>query len=118
MSKPTTVDEYIENAPKDLQSKLREMRKAILDVAPATTEEKISYSMPYYGYKGRLAYFSYAKSHIGLYIVPPVVTDHADELKEYTTSTSTVQFPFDKDLPIPLIQKLVRARVKINDQNK
>lgn len=116
MSKPTTVDEYIQNAPSELKGKLITLRKAIRDIVPSTTEEKISYGMPYYGYKGRLAYFSYAKNHIGLYLVPPVVADHADELKDYKTSTSTVRFPLDKELPIALIQKLIRARIKINDQ--
>lgn len=74
--------------------------------------------MPYYGYKGRLAYFGLAKNHIGLYIPPPVVADHKDELKEYKTATATVQFPNDKPLPISLIKKLVKARVKINEESK
>jgi uncharacterized protein YdhG (YjbR/CyaY superfamily) len=114
MSKPATVDEYILSAPQEIQSKLKQMRLAIREAAPEA-EEKLSYSMPYYGYKGRLVYFGYAKNHIGLYIVPPVVDDHKDELKKYVTSTSTVQFPLDEELPIALIKKLVKARIKIND---
>jgi uncharacterized protein YdhG (YjbR/CyaY superfamily) len=74
--------------------------------------------MPYYGYKGRLAYFRFASKHIGLYIPPPVIANHAKELKKYGTATSTVRFPVGKPLPIALIKKLVRARVKINDGAK
>ncbi len=115
MNKPQTVDEYIDSAPPEIQPKLKQIRKIIQEVAP-DAEEKLSYGMPYYGYKGRLAYFAFAKKHLGLYIVPPVVDDHKEELKKYVTSTSTVQFPLDQDLPVALIKKLVKARIKINDE--
>jgi uncharacterized protein YdhG (YjbR/CyaY superfamily) len=100
-------------APKEHQKKLQEFRKVIKEAAPAAIE-KISYGMPYYGYKGRLAYFALSKGHIGLYIPPPVVANHKEELKNYGTSTATVRFPLDKKLPTALIKKLVRERVEIN----
>lgn len=109
-----TVDGYIGQAPREVQPKLRELREAIRSAAPAA-EERISYSMPYYGYKGRLAYFAAAKNHIGLYIPPPIIWNHSDELAAYVTAKSTIQFPLDKKLPIPLIKKLVKARMKWND---
>jgi len=76
----------------------------------------MSYGMPYYGYKGRLAYFRLAKTHIGLYIPPPVIAEHKKELEEYGTSTATVRFPLNKKLPAKLIQKLVKVRVKKNEE--
>jgi uncharacterized protein YdhG (YjbR/CyaY superfamily) len=115
MNKPKSVDEYIKNAPENLQDRLKEIRKAIKEAAPEALE-KLSYSMPYYGYKGRLAYFSYAKSHIGLYIPPPVIEEHQKELKNYSTAKATVRLPNDKELPIALIKRLVKARVKKNDE--
>lgn len=115
MIKPTTVDEYIALAPQDLQAKLKQIRQTIKEVAP-DAEEKLSYGMPYYGYKGRLAYFAYAKNHIGLYVPPPVIENHAEELKKYVTAKATVQFPNDQALPVVLIKKLVKARIKINDE--
>lgn len=113
-SKPKTVDAYIAAAPKEYQSKLKQIRAAIKQVAPKALE-KISYGMPYYGYKGRLAYFAIARTHIGLYIVPPVIQEHKSELKAYETAKATVRFPLDKKLPIALIKKLVRDRVKKNE---
>lgn len=110
-----TVDEYIASAPENIQEKLIQLRKVIKDTAPEA-EEKISYSMPYYGYKGRLAYFGYAKNHIGLYLIPPLIDKHKDELKKYVTSTSTVQFPLEDELPISLIKKLVKAGIKQNEE--
>lgn len=117
MKRAANVAEYIEAAPSEIQGKLQELRKAITSVAP-DAEEKVSYGMPYYGYKGRLAYFAYSKNHIGLYIPPPVVAQHKNELKKYKTAMATVQFPLDEKLPIALIKKLVMARVRINNEAK
>lgn len=114
MKKPKTVNEYIASAPKELRSRLQALRSAISRTAPKA-EEKLSYGMPYYGYHGRLAYFAYAKKHIGLYVPPPVVADHKKELKQYETAMATVRFPNDKPLPLALIKKLIKARMKINE---
>ncbi len=111
-----TVEDYIVSAPKELQKTLKELRSTIKTVVPKA-EEKLSYGMPYYGYKGRLVYFAFSKNHIGLYIPPPVIAEHASELKAYKTAKATIQFPLDKKLPIGLIKKLVKARMKINEAN-
>ena len=113
-SRPKDVDAYIAGAPHEVQSKLKELRAAIRHAAP-TAIERISYGMPYYSYKGRLAYFHLSKAHIGLYIPPTVIQEHQSELKNYETTKSTVRFPLDKKLPIGLIQRLVKARMKKNE---
>ena len=74
--------------------------------------------MPYYHYKGRLAYFSPWKAHIGLYIPPPVIEEHKSELAAHETTNATVRFPLDKKLPVALIKKLVKARMKKNEARK
>jgi uncharacterized protein YdhG (YjbR/CyaY superfamily) len=114
MAKAKTVDEYISGAPDNVREKLKELRAIIKSTAPQV-EEKISYGIPYYGYKGRLVYFRYASTHIGFYIMPPVVQDHKEELKGYKTATSTVQLPLDKPLPKILLQTLIKAGVKNNE---
>lgn len=117
MKKVKDVDEYIANAPKDVQPKLKQLRKVIKETAPKA-EEKISYGMPYYGYKGRLVYFAFAKNHIGLYAMPPTIKDHIDELKKYSTTTATIRFPLDEKLPIVLIKKLIKVGIKRNEEAK
>ena len=112
---PNDVDSYIAEAPKDVQGKLKKLREIIRKAAPQAGE-KISYRMPYYAYKGRLAYFAVFKKHIGLYIPPPVIAEHKKELKEYGTSMATVRFTLDKDLPAALIRKLIKARLKKNEE--
>ncbi len=111
------VDEYIAGAPKEVQARLKELRAAIRSVAP-DAEERISYGMPYYGYKGRLVYFAYAKHHIGMYAMPPILEGHQNELKKYQTAKATIRFPLNEELPISLIKKLVKAAVKRNDAAK
>lgn len=109
------VDEYIALAPKEVKEKLRELRATIKSTAPGAVE-RISYGMPFYSYKGRLVYFRLAKKHIGLYVPTPVLEEHKSELKGYETTSATVRFPLDEKLPIALIKKLVKARVKKNDE--
>jgi uncharacterized protein YdhG (YjbR/CyaY superfamily) len=111
--KPKSVDGYIAAAPKEVRGKLKELRAAIRATAP-TAEERISYGIPYYDDGGRLVYFAAFKKHIGLYVPTPVLEEHKSELKGYETTGATVRLPLDKKLPIPLVKKLVKARMKIN----
>jgi len=112
--KAEDVESYIMDAPKEVQGKLREVRAAIREAAPGA-KESISYSMPYYSYKGRLAWFGLHTGHIGLYLRPPIVEQHKKELKGYVTTKSAVHLPLDREIPASLITRLVRARVKINE---
>ena len=110
------VDEYIALAPKEIQGKLKELRATIKAAAPRA-EERISYGMPYYYYKGRLVYFSLLKKHIGLYaLTAPVLEEHKSELEGLVTAKGTVRFPLDEKLPIARIKKLVKAQAKKNDK--
>jgi uncharacterized protein YdhG (YjbR/CyaY superfamily) len=97
-----------------VQGKLREVRAAIKAVAP-TASESISYKMPYYNYKGRLAWFGLQKTHIGFYVRPPIIEEHKRDLVDYGTAISAVHLPLDRPIPVSLIKKLVRARMKKND---
>ena len=63
MKRAKDVDEYIANALKEIQGKLNKFR-AVNRMAVSNAEERISYGMPYYGYKGQLAYFRLSKKNI------------------------------------------------------
>ena len=109
-----SVDAYIAAAPKEVQPKLREVRAAIRGVAPDAAES-ISYRMPYYSYKGRLAWFGLQRAYIGLYLRPPITEEYRDELKAYETTKSAIHLPLDREIPVALVRKLVRARMKKNE---
>ena len=74
--------------------------------------------MPYYDYKGRLAWFGLQSKHIGLYLRPPVIEEHRRELAGYETTKSAVHLPLDAEIPVALVQKLVRARMRKNEAEK
>jgi uncharacterized protein YdhG (YjbR/CyaY superfamily) len=117
MTKPKNVDEYIASAPKEAQSKLREMRAVIHSAAPKA-EEGISYGIPAYNLGGVLVYFAGYSSHIGFYPTSSGIREFKKELSVFKTSKGTVRFPLDKPLPFELITKIVRFRVKENLKNE
>ncbi len=115
---PGGVDEYIESSPKDVQSRLRQIRAAIRDVAPGSIETVSYFQIPGYSYDGydyhgMFAWFSYKKSDVRLHVRPPVLQDHKTELAGYAATKAIVSFPAAKDLPIALVQKLVKASIKV-----
>ena len=114
---PKSVDTYIKAVPREARVKIIQLRKIIKATAPKAAEG-MSYGMPYYEYKGRLAYFSAFKKHIGLYVPSPVTEEHKKELKDYETAKATIRFPIEKPLPIALVKKLIKARMKKNEAGK
>ena len=109
------VDEYIALAPEEVQARLKALRATILAAVP-DAQERISYGMPTYEYKGWLMYFAVWKRHIGLYaLTTPVLEAYKDELTGYVTAKGTVQLPLDEELPVALIEELVKAQAREND---
>jgi len=109
------VDEYIAAAPEGARPKLRSMRAAIKAAVPKATEG-FSYGMPSYSYKGRLAWFGLFTTHVGLFVRPPVLEEHRRELKGYTMTKSSLHLPLEREIPVALVKKLVRAAAKKNDE--
>lgn len=110
---PINVDEYIKGFPKEVREILTELRTVIKKTAP-DAEEIISYKMPAYKLNGMLVYFAGFKNHVGFYATPTGHEEFKKELSIYKTGKGSVQFPLDKPLPISLITKIVKFRVKQN----
>jgi uncharacterized protein YdhG (YjbR/CyaY superfamily) len=110
-----STDDYIASFPKSTQALLQQVRKAILTAAPGA-EETISYNMPAYKLNGPLVYFAGYDNHIGLYALPSGNTEFKKELASYKQGKGSIQFPVDKPLPLGLISKIVKFRVKENRQ--
>ncbi len=108
------IDDYIDLQPMKVRATLEKMRKTIKDITP-DAEEVISYNMPAFKYHGMLVGFAAAKNHCGFYPWNgSTVKQFKEELKGYTTSPGAIQFPWDKPLPLALIKKIVKWRVKEN----
>lgn len=111
--KHKNVNDYIAGFPKSTQEILAQMRAAIKKAAPAA-EEVISYGMPAYKLNGMLVFFAGYKNHIGFYATPTGHKAFEKELSVYKQGKGSVQFPIDKPLPLTLISKIVKYRVKEN----
>lgn len=105
------VDAYLNAFPKEIQERMEILRVTIQKAAPKA-QEVISYKMPAYKLNGILVYFAGYKNHIGFYPTPGVLEFYKKELKDFKTSKGAVQFPNDKALPLALITKIVKYRVK------
>lgn len=118
MSKPTTISEYIKSAPKEAQPKLREIYTCIKSTVPDAIES-LKWGMPAFSYKRILVTFAGFKHHIGLYPTPSAVKKFEKNLTKYKTAKGSIQFPLEKPLPILLIKKIVRFRIKeCRDEDK
>jgi uncharacterized protein YdhG (YjbR/CyaY superfamily) len=53
-----------------------------------------------------------------LFPTAAVIEEFKNELKGFTTSKGTVQFPVNKPLPVTLVKKLVKARVAQTESKK
>lgn len=116
-NKAKNVEEYIAEFPRDVQKLLDQIRDVIKAAAPAA-EEVISYAIPTYKLKGNLVHFAGYKNHIGFYPGAGGIAEFSNELAGYKTSKGTVQFPIDRPLPVKLITKIVKFRVKQNLEKK
>jgi len=106
-----TVEAYLARVPEPARDTFEKLRAAIRSVVPAEATETISYQIPAIKHKGILVWFAAFSSHCSLFPSAAVIDSFKDDLKNFTTSKGTVQFPIDKPLPAALVKKLVQARV-------
>jgi uncharacterized protein YdhG (YjbR/CyaY superfamily) len=105
------VDDYIDVAPKEAQKKLVEMRACIRKAAPGA-KEGLKWGMPAFSYKRILVVFAAHKGHIGFYPTPAAVKAFTKDLSKFATARGSIQFPMDKPLPLALIRRITKFRVR------
>src|SRR5687768_8614532 len=107
------IDAYIAEFPKDTQKILKELRATIKKAAPKA-EEAIKYAIPTFVLNGNLVHFAAYKTHIGFYPAPMGIEAFKKETAPYEAGKGTLQFPLDKPIPLALVTKIVKYRVKEN----
>ena len=110
-----TINEYIASQTDEAKLMLQKIREIVVEIAP-DAEEVISYNIPAFKLCGRvLIYFAGFKNHFSLFPANAgLIAAMKNELKNYKTSKGTIQFEFNQPLPISLIKKIVKIRVKEN----
>jgi len=107
------IDEYISVFPADVQKRMQELRATIAKAAPQA-DETINYAIPTFQLNGNLVHFAGYKGHIGFYPAASGIAAFKKELAAYEGAKGSVQFPLDKPLPLSLVTKIVKFRVKEN----
>lgn len=105
-----SIDDYINQFPDEIKSKLESICATIKKAAPKSTEV-ISYGMPAFKQNKVLVYFAVGKNYIGFYPTPNPIKVFTKKLEGYKTSKGAIQFPYTEPLPLKLISKIVKYRV-------
>lgn len=108
------INEYIKATPKDFLPKLKEMRALVNKLVPKGVES-IKYGMPTVELNGKnFVHYAAMKSHLGFYPSPSGIKPFEEELekKGISYSKGCIRFPYDKPLPISLITKIIKFRLK------
>ncbi|MBY0481378.1 MAG: DUF1801 domain-containing protein [Chitinophagaceae bacterium] len=113
----SNVDDYIALQEAFMRPKLEQLRRTIHKAAP-DAEEVISYSMPAYKLHGMLIYFAAFKNHLGLYPMKSGVNTFREKLDGYLLREGTIQFTWDKPLPVKLVAEIVKFRANENLDKK
>jgi uncharacterized protein YdhG (YjbR/CyaY superfamily) len=115
---PKTVGEYLARVPEPARSTLKKVRAAIRSAVPPGATETISYGIPAFKHKGMLVWFAAFSKHCSLFPGAGVIEEFKNELKGFSTSKGTIQFPVDKPLSAALVKKMVKARIAQKEQEK
>jgi uncharacterized protein YdhG (YjbR/CyaY superfamily) len=109
-----TMDDYIDNQPKEAQKILQELRSIINHTHPDAIE-LLNYKVPSFtlvpgGKSEQQIMMSGNAKFVGFYPFPTTMEAFSDELKEYKQGKGSVQFPFNKALPKELIIRMLKFR--------
>jgi uncharacterized protein YdhG (YjbR/CyaY superfamily) len=109
---PISIDAYIAGFPGDVQQVLRQIRSTIRAAAPEA-EETISYQIPAFTLHGTyLIYFAGFKKHVSVYPAPVGNAEFVEEMAIYGSGKGTAKFPLDRPIPLDLITRMVKFRIR------
>ena len=113
MATAESVSEYLATTPPKARQLLRQLRRVIRAAAPGITE-RISYRIPVFELDGRyLLYIAAFRDHVSVYpVTAGMVAKHGTAMTPYRSGKGTLRFRLDAPLPLDLVAKLARVRVK------
>jgi uncharacterized protein YdhG (YjbR/CyaY superfamily) len=115
MAVAKSVDEYLARVPEPGRAALEKLRRTIRSAAPEAVET-ISYQIPVFKHCGMLVGFAAFKEHLTLFVMSvKTMKAHREALKDRTTTAGGVHFTTERPLPVALVRKLVRSRVRENE---
>ena len=103
--RPTTIDEYIQAAPREGQPHLRQLYTILKSVAPEA-EEAIKWGTPFFVEPRFLFSFSGHKAHCNFAPAAEALEHFREELEKHKTTKNYLQIPYAEPLPEGLIRKI------------
>lgn len=111
MNQPKTHAQYIASFSPAIRRKLNEMRALIRKEIPYGTEA-IRYGVAAFLLAEKpVVYIAGFKNHVSFFPTSSGVRAFRRELKDYKTSTGTIQFQFDQKVPLALLKRIIRFRL-------
>lgn len=112
MPRPTTIDDYIDQAPDAGRGHVRELRALCREAVPEAVEQ-ITWGHPAYVHPDGviLLMFSAHTAHASFAVTPSTRDAFADELGGFRTGKGTVALPYDAALPRHLLRRMIEFRV-------
>jgi uncharacterized protein YdhG (YjbR/CyaY superfamily) len=112
LGKATPIDDYLSKLPVDQRRALQSLREIVLSVMP-DAEEVISYGVAMFKHQGKgVIAMSAKKDYCSLHLMsPPLAKAMEKDLKKYLKGV-TLHFTPEKPLPVSLVRKIVKARLK------
>lgn len=105
------VSAYIEAAAEPARTRIRRLREAVREEAPAAIE-RMAYGLPTWHQGENLIHLGAFAHHVGVYPGSGAIEAFADELAPFRTSKGAIQLPHDRDIPEHLIRRIVRWRLQ------
>ena len=107
------IDAYLQPFPAEVRERCEAIRSMIHRVVPEVVET-ISWGMPTFKLDGNLVHFAVHTRHIGFYPGPEGVAAFVGDLADHAFTKGAIQFPFDRPLPLDLIERITLFRVAAN----
>lgn len=114
------INEYIKATDKKFAPKVKEFRALANKLIPKGVES-IKYGMPTIELNGKnFIHYASMKGHFGFYPSPSGIKPFEEELKKKGLSYSKgcIRFPYEEDLPVSLITKIIKFRLKEEKEKK
>ena len=113
MPKPTTIDDYIEEAPAAGREPLNQLRALCRKAAPHAVEQ-IKWGHPAYVHPDGVILFMFSahRAHASFAVTPTTREAFADELGRFRTGKGTVALPYESAMPRDLLRRMIRFRTR------
>lgn len=106
------IEKYIKKFPPEAKKKVLQLREIIQKAAPKTTEEVEHGAIAVKSKEEYIVWYSCSRRKVSLFPKATTIEKFKEDLKDYKITKGTIEFPLEEALPVDLISKIVKYRIK------